>query len=57
MSHPVATPIQHEHEHLAVALTQHPIVKAAFERVGQHWLAKAGPARTWKAVSKPHSKR
>ena len=43
MSHPVATPIQHEHERLAVELTQHPIVRAAFERVGPHWLAQAGP--------------
>ena len=44
MGHPVATPIQHEHERLALELTKHPIVKAAFERVRTNWLAKAAPS-------------
>ncbi len=44
MNHPVATPIQHEHERLALELTEHPVVKAAFDRVSKHWLAKASPS-------------
>ena len=43
MKHPVATPAQHEHERLALELTKHPVVKAAFDRVRTFWLAKAAP--------------
>jgi len=43
MGHPVATPVQHEHERQALELTQHPVVKEARERVRVHWLAKARP--------------
>ena len=42
-SHPVATPTQHEHEREALELTRHPTVRAAYERVASHWLAKADP--------------
>jgi hypothetical protein len=42
-SHLIATPEQHEHERQAVALTQHPIVKEAYERVRESWLAAAKP--------------
>lgn len=43
MSDPVATPTQHEHERLAVEMTGHPVVRAAYERIHPHWLAKAAP--------------
>ena len=42
-SHPIATPEQHAHERQALALTQHPIVKAAYERVRKSWLEAANP--------------
>lgn len=42
-NHPVATPMQHEHERSAIELTRHPIVEEAFGRIATHWLAKAGP--------------
>jgi hypothetical protein len=42
-SHPIATAEQHEHERQALALTQHPIVKEAYERVRKSWLAAANP--------------
>jgi hypothetical protein len=41
--HPIATAEQHEHERQALALTQHPIVKQAYERVREGWLAAANP--------------
>jgi hypothetical protein len=41
--HPIATPEQHEHERQALALTQHPIVKEAFDRVRKLWLEAADP--------------
>ncbi|MBW2362675.1 MAG: hypothetical protein JRG84_17405 [Deltaproteobacteria bacterium] len=53
-NHPVATPIQHEHERLALELTKHPSVKAAFDRVGPSWLEQAAPGpdmqRTFEAA-------
>ncbi|MFP8880018.1 MAG: hypothetical protein VCE43_11455, partial [Myxococcota bacterium] len=44
-SHPIATAEQHEHEKQALALTQHPTVKRAYEQVAKSWLeaAKPGP--------------
>lgn len=42
-NHPVATEEQHAHERAAVALTEHPTVKAAYERVRKHWLETASP--------------
>ena len=42
-SHPIATAEQHAHERQALALTQHPIVKAAHERVRKSWLEAANP--------------
>ena len=43
--HPIATPEQHDHERQAVALTQHPVVREAYDRVRESWLAamKPGP--------------
>jgi hypothetical protein len=41
--HLIATDEQHEHEREAVALTRHPIVKAAYERVRESWLEAASP--------------
>lgn len=43
MTHPVATPEQHEHELAALELTQHPVVKAAYAEVGDRWLSRADP--------------
>lgn len=48
-THPIATPEQHEHELLAVELMQHPIVKAARERVRESWLAAANPSPVMRA--------
>jgi len=48
-SHPIATTEQHEHERQALELTQHPIVKGAFERVRAHWLEKAAPSPAMRA--------
>jgi hypothetical protein len=48
-SHPIATAEQHEHERQALELTQHPIVKQAFERVRAHWLEKAAPSPAMRA--------
>ncbi len=42
-SHTIATPEQHAHEFEALALTQHPTVKEAYERVRESWLAATGP--------------
>jgi len=44
MSHPIATPEQHEHELQALELTQHPTVKKAYDRVRDHWLALMDPS-------------
>ena len=43
-SHPIATPEQHAHEREALALVEHPIVRAARERVRERWLAAAAPS-------------
>ena len=36
MSHPIATPEQHEHELEALELTRHPTVRKAYDRVRDH---------------------
>jgi hypothetical protein len=41
--HPIATAEQHEHERQALALTGHPIVREAYERVRKSWLEAANP--------------
>jgi len=41
--HPIATAEQHEHERQALALTRHPIVRQAYGRVRERWLAAASP--------------
>lgn len=41
--HPVATEEQHAHERAALELTRHPTVRAAHDRVRDHWLAAAAP--------------
>ena len=43
-SHPIATPEQHAHEREALALTRHPVVRQAFERVRESWLAATDPS-------------
>jgi hypothetical protein len=43
-AHPIATPEQHEHEQEALALTRHPIVREAYERVRKSWLEAANPS-------------
>jgi len=42
--HPIATPEQHAHEREALALMEHPVVRAARERVRERWLAAAEPS-------------
>ncbi len=42
-SHPIATAEQHAHERQALALTQHPIVKEAYQRVTKNWLEATNP--------------
>lgn len=44
MSHPVATPEQHEQELAALALTQHPRIKSAYAEVHDHWLEAMDPS-------------
>jgi hypothetical protein len=41
--HPIATDEQHAHEREAVALTHHPIVREAFDRVRRSWLEATNP--------------
>ncbi len=43
-SHPIATREQHEHELQALALTRHPTVVKAYDRVRDHWLAAMDPS-------------
>ena len=43
-SHPVATPMQHEHELAALELIRHPTVTAARAEVAERWLARANPS-------------
>ncbi len=49
MSHPIATPEQHEHELAAVELTKHPTVKKAYDRVRDHWLEIMDPTPAMRA--------
>lgn len=44
MTHPVATAEQHEHELAALDLVEHPVVKAAYQEVGDRWLERAKPS-------------
>lgn len=44
MTHPVATAEQHEHELAALALIEHPTVKAAYAEIGARWLERANPS-------------
>jgi hypothetical protein len=41
MTHPVATPEQHEHELAALELIEHPTVRAAYRDVAETWLGRA----------------
>jgi hypothetical protein len=43
-AHPIATAEQHAHEREALALIEHPVVRAARERVRASWLAAAEPS-------------
>ncbi len=43
-SHPIATREQHEHELQALALTRHPTVVKAYDRVRDHWLEAMDPS-------------
>lgn len=43
-SHLIATPEQHAHELEALELTQHPVVKEAYERVQKDWLTATDPS-------------
>ena len=47
--HPIATPEQHEHERQALALTRHPIVQEAYQRVRKAWLEAADPGPDMRA--------
>jgi len=42
-AHPIGTREQHQHELEALAFTQHPIVRAAHERIRKAWLEAADP--------------
>lgn len=42
-SHPIATAEQHAHEREALALTRHPLVREAYERVRKSWLEAVDP--------------
>jgi hypothetical protein len=44
MSHPIATPEQHEHELQALELTRHPTVEKARDHVRDHWLEIMDPS-------------
>jgi hypothetical protein len=49
VSHPIATPEQHEHELQALELIRHPAVEKAYERVHDHWLAAIDPTPAMRA--------
>jgi len=49
--HPAATQEQHDHERFAVELTQHPIVREAYDRVKTHWRESGTPRPTEDALS------
>ena len=53
MSHPIATPEQHEHELQALELTGHPTVRKAFDRVRDHWLAIMDPSPAMRGCFDP----
>lgn len=44
MSHPIATPEQHEHELATLELIQHPTIRKAYDRVRDHWLEIMDPS-------------
>jgi hypothetical protein len=48
-AHPIATPEQHEHELRAMELAEHGIVKQAYGRVREHWLAEMNPTPAMRA--------
>jgi hypothetical protein len=48
--HPVATAEQHEHELAALALIEHPTVKAAYREVAETWLGRAKPSAAMRSV-------
>lgn len=49
MTHPVATLEQHQQELAALELIKHPIVKAAYERIYDHWLEILPPSEVMRA--------
>lgn len=49
MSHPIATPEQHEHELQAMELAEHPVVQSAYGRVREHWLREMDPTPAMRA--------
>jgi hypothetical protein len=53
VTHPVATPEQHEHELAALELIEHPTVQAAYAEVAETWLARAKPSAAMRAVFEP----
>lgn len=48
-NHPVATPMQHEHELAALELVEHPRVVQAYREVGARWLDRAQPSEPQRA--------
>jgi len=53
MSHPIATPEQHEQELAALELTQHPTVRKAFGEVHDHWLDIMDPSPVMRECFEP----
>jgi len=51
--HPVATPMQHEHELAALELVEHPTVRAAYKTVADTWLASADASPAMRACFEP----
>ena len=49
MTHPVATAEQHEQELAALELIKHPVVRAAYDRVYDHWLSILPPSDVMRA--------
>ena len=49
MTHPVATAEQHEQELAALELIKHPVVRAAYDRVYDHWLNILPPSDVMRA--------
>ena len=46
---PVATASQHEQELAALELTTHPVVRAAYARVAENWLARSAASDAMRA--------